>query len=149
MQTIARAALPYSPNATAWAEARPLRVDPARAGMDPVRVARAIDEFRSQQAAGVFPGGQLVVRRHGHLVVDEAVGIARGFRLSEGEPRVPFTPELRSSLCSAGKPLVAIAIALLEERGLLRVDRPVAAYWPRFARYDKRDITLLDVLFHR
>jgi len=68
MQTIARAALPYSSNAPVPAEARPLRVDPGKAGMDPVRVARAIDEFRSEQAAGVFPGGhffeteRLVVR---------------------------------------------------------------------------------------
>jgi CubicO group peptidase (beta-lactamase class C family) len=101
MQSIAHAALPCSPNATETADARALQVDPARAGMDPARVARAIEKFRSQQEAGVFPGGQLVVRRHGHLVVDEAVGIARGFRVSDGEPRVAFTRELRSSLCSA------------------------------------------------
>lgn len=130
------------------ARAREEQADPARAGMDPARVARVVARFRAQQAAGVFPGGQLAVRRHGKLVVDEAVGIARGFRGDEG-PRVDFTPELRSGLFSAGKPLVAMAIALLEDRGLVDVERRVASYWPEFATQGKNDITVLDVLLHR
>ena len=125
------------------------RADPARAGMDPERVARVIERFRTQQAEGVFPGGQLAVRRRGLLAIDEAVGVARGFREEEGEPRVEFTPELRTGVFSAGKPLVGIAIAVLEERGLLDVERTVAAYWPEFARAEKKDITVLDILLHR
>jgi len=125
------------------------RADPAGAGMDPERVARVIQRFRSQQAAGVFPGGQLAVRRRGLLAVDEAVGVARGLREEEGEPRVDFTPELRTGVFSAGKPLVGIAIALLEQRGLLDVKRTVASYWPEFAHAEKKDITVLDILLHR
>jgi CubicO group peptidase (beta-lactamase class C family) len=125
------------------------RADPARAGMDPERVARVVEKFRTQQAEGVFPGGQLAVRRRGILVIDEAVGVARGFREGEGEPRVDFTPELRSGVFSAGKPLVGIAIAVLEERGLVDVERTVASYWPEFARAEKKDITVLDILHHR
>ena len=117
--------------------------------MDPERVARVIEKFRSQQAEGVFPGGQLAVRRRGLLAIDEAVGVARGFREEEGERPVDYTPELRSGVFSAGKPLVGIAIAALEERGLLDVDRTVAFYWPEFARAQKGDITVLDVLLHR
>lgn len=117
--------------------------------MDPRRVARVIDAFRRQQAKGVFPGGQLVIRRRGLLVVDEAVGIARGLREEEGEARMDFTPELRSCVFSAGKPLVAIAVAVLETRGAIDVERTVASYWPEFARSGKRDITVLDVLLHR
>ena len=123
--------------------------DAARAGMDPERIAKAIDRFRRQQADVVFPGGQLVVRRRGVLAVDEAVGIARGLRDAEGEPRQPFTRERRSCLFSAGKPLVAVAVALLEQRGSIDVERPVAAYWPEFARAKKGEITLRDVLLHR
>src|SRR5688572_2091505 len=124
-------------------------VDVTRAGMDPRRLAKVVDTFRRQQASGVFPGGQLVVRRRGVLAVDEAVGIARGFRDSEGELQRAFTPEQRSCVFSAGKPLVAVAVALLEQRGAIDVQRPVAAYWPEFARGDKSAITLLDVLLHR
>jgi CubicO group peptidase (beta-lactamase class C family) len=123
--------------------------DPARAGMAPARVSRVVARFRRQQAAGVFPGGQLVVRRRGVLAVDEAVGVARGWREEEGEPRLDFTPERRSCVFSAGKPLVAIAVALLEDRGAVDVERPVAAYWPEFAQAGKDAITLLDVLTHR
>jgi CubicO group peptidase (beta-lactamase class C family) len=42
------------------------------------------------------------VRRWGRLVVDEAVGVARGLRPEEGEPRREFTPELRSGVFNAG-----------------------------------------------
>lgn len=125
------------------------RADPARAGMDSERVARVIEKFRNQQAEGVFPGGQLAVRRRGLLAIDEAVGVARGFREEEDELPVDYTPELRSGVFSAGKPLVGIAIAALEERGVLDVGRTVAFYWPEFARAEKKDITLLDVLLHR
>lgn len=123
--------------------------DPSRAGMDPARVARVIEAFRRQQSEGVFPGGQLAVRRRGVLVVDEAVGIARGFRPSEGEPALPFTPSQRSCVFSAGKPIVAVAIAALEERGAVDVARPVAHYWPEFGRAGKEPVTVLDILLHR
>lgn len=125
------------------------RVEPARAGMDPGRVSQIIEKFRRQQTDGAFPGGQLAVRRRGLLVIDEAVGVARGFREEEREPRVDFTPELRSCVFSAGKPLVAIAVAVLEQRGVLDVDRPVASYWPEFARAQKENITVLEILLHR
>jgi CubicO group peptidase (beta-lactamase class C family) len=123
--------------------------DVARAGMDPRRVSGVIERFRRQQANGVFPGGQLVVRRRGVVVVDEAVGIARGFRDDEGEPRQEFTKVRRSCIFSAGKPLVGIAIAVLEDRGAIDVERPVATYFPEFAGAGKADITVLDVLLHR
>src|SRR5215831_71133 len=112
---------PRAPSPESPAPAAPFEtpIDPARVGMDAQRLARVVAAFRAQQAAGVFPGGQLVVRRHGALVVDEAVGIARGLRAEEGEPPMRYTRELRSSVCSAGKPLVAVAIALLEDRGLV------------------------------
>lgn len=86
--------------------------------------------------------------RRGVVAIDEAVGVARGFRAAEGEP-VAFTRETRSGLYSAGKPLVAVAIALLESRGLIDVTRPVAAYFPEFAQNGKAEITILDVLLHR
>jgi CubicO group peptidase (beta-lactamase class C family) len=117
--------------------------------MDPERVARVVARFRRQQAEEVFPGGQIAVRRQGVLAVDEAVGIARGWRSEEGVARVEFTPALRSCLFSAGKPLVAIAVARLEHLGQIDVERPVASYWPEFAAAGKGDITVLDVLLHR
>ncbi len=117
--------------------------------MNPARVANVVDWFRTQHARGVFPGGQLVVRRRGVLVVDEAVGLARGFRTDEGEAPVPYTPLTRACVFSAGKPLVALAVALLEHQGRLDVDAPVGTYWKEFAQAGKEAVTVLDVLTHR
>lgn len=117
--------------------------------MAPNRVARVVATFRAQHARGTFPGGQLVVRRRGVLAVDEAIGTARGFRPEEGEAPVPYTHETRACLFSAGKPLVAVALALLEDQGRIDVDAPVARYWAGFERQGKGPITVLDVLTHR
>lgn len=97
----------------------------------------------------MFPGGQLVVRRRGVLVVDEAVGLARGFRADERESAIPYTAGTRACVFSAGKPLVAVAIALLEHQGRVDVDAPVAAYWKEFAQAGKEHVSVLDVLTHR
>jgi CubicO group peptidase (beta-lactamase class C family) len=50
---------------------------------------------------------------------------------------------------SAGKPLVALAVALLEERGLLDVHAPIKEVIPEFGVRGKERITTLDVLTHR
>ena len=52
-------------------------------------------------------------------------------------------------MLSASKPTVAFAIAVLEDRGLLDVERPVSYYVPEFGHAGKRDITVLEVLTHR
>lgn len=117
--------------------------------MNPERLAKVVALFRKQQADGVFPGGQMVVMRGGEVVIDEAVGIARGFRASEGEPQRAFTPEQRSCVFSAGKPLVGIAIAALEYRKVIDVERRVADYWPEFAQAGKLNISVLQILTHR
>jgi CubicO group peptidase (beta-lactamase class C family) len=90
----------------------------------------------------------MVVRVRGHELLNIAVGIARGFRADEGE-RVPVTDTTPFQVMSASKPLVAFAVAVLEDRGLIDVDRPVAYYVPEFGRAGKGEITLLEVLTHR
>jgi CubicO group peptidase (beta-lactamase class C family) len=50
---------------------------------------------------------------------------------------------------SAGKPLVAMLVHLLAERGRLSLDDPVATYWPAFAQQGKGGITVRHVLQHR
>jgi CubicO group peptidase (beta-lactamase class C family) len=113
------------------------------------RLARTAARFRRGQSSGSFPGGQLVLRRDGKLVLNEAVGIARGLRASESIPPLPVQPQTPFPLLSAGKPLAATAIAMLEDRGLLDVKAPIAEIFPEFARHGKEQITTLDVLTHR
>jgi CubicO group peptidase (beta-lactamase class C family) len=111
-------------------------------------IARVVARFKAQQSSGAFPGGQLVVRRNGKLIVNEAIGLARGHRKDEG-PAVQATPETLFPAYSCGKPLAAITIALLEDRGKLDPHAPIAEVFPEFARNGKAQITTLDVLTHR
>lgn len=106
------------------------------------RVARLVESRR-------VPGAQLVVRWRGEEVHASAHGVARGFRADEGVAPVPVRDDTPFAVFSAGKPVVATAIAILEARGLVDVMRPVAAFVPDFAQHGKAAIRVLDVLTHR
>ena len=112
-------------------------------------ITRVVARFKAQQSSGAFPGGQLVVRRNGKLIVNEAIGLARGYRKNETAPAIQATPETLFPAYSCGKPLAAIVIALLEDRGRLDPHAPIAEVFPEFARNGKAQITTLDVLTHR
>jgi len=126
-----------------------LLASPTSVGMDKDRLARFIGLFKKQQSSGAFPGGQLVMRRGGKLVLSEAFGIARGFREQEAHPPMQVEDHTPFLVLSAGKPLAAICIALLEYRGLLDVEAPIARIFPEFGKHGKDQITTLDVLTHR
>jgi CubicO group peptidase (beta-lactamase class C family) len=108
------------------------------------------DLFAAQHARGAFQAGQLVVRRGGDIVFEACLGHRGAIETGGASTRtVAVTPETRFQVMSASKPVVATAIAMLEEAGLLRVDRAVAEIWPDFGAEGKGDITILDVLLHR
>lgn len=88
---------------------------------------RGVDE-------GQHPGGQLVVQRGATTWADLAVG--------------NVTRDSLLHWFSASKPLAAVAIAQLWERGALRLDDPVCAHLPEFAIHGKDDITLRHLLTH-
>ncbi|CAF4146222.1 unnamed protein product [Rotaria sp. Silwood2] len=50
---------------------------------------------------------------------------------------------------SATKGLVATAVALCVQRGLLDYSLPVRKYWPEYGRYGKENTTVADILSHR
>lgn len=102
------------------------------------------EKFLRQQERGAFSAGQLVVRRGGRVCFELCTGT-----VATGATTHAVNGETRFQIMSASKPVVAIAIALLEQRGLVDVDRPVAELWPEFAAAGKGDITLLDILLHR
>jgi len=123
-------------------------VSPRSVGVDADELARVRALFTEQQRSGRFPGGQLVVRRGGRRVLDLAIGKSRGFRPSEHLLPEPTTARTRFPVFSAGKPVVALCIALLEERGLLDVRAPVASVFPEFGRNGKERVTIVEVLTH-
>jgi CubicO group peptidase (beta-lactamase class C family) len=117
--------------------------------IDPSKLRKAANLFERQQRKGSFPGGQLCVRSAGKTILSLAVGTAQGFRETEATPVVKVKPETPFPVLSAGKPLAATGIALLEDRGRLDVNTPLAHYIPEFKDPGKEDITPLDVLTHR
>ncbi len=87
-------------------------------------------------------GLQVAAYHHGELILDESVGtITRG-----GEP---VTAESLFAVFSVTKAVVATALHVQAERGLIEYARPVGDYWPEFARRGKESTTVADVLAHR
>ncbi len=117
--------------------------------MSAAEVRRLLRLWRRSQIEGGFPGGQIAIRRHGVLVADDAIGLARGWDDRPGELRAPVTRDTQFPVFSAGKAVIAVAVAMLEERGALDVNAPIAELFPEFASAPgKEAITPLDVLTH-
>ncbi|MSQ35815.1 MAG: class A beta-lactamase-related serine hydrolase [Dehalococcoidia bacterium] len=96
--------------------------------------------FAEQLARGWHPGAQLAVFRDGALALDLAGGEAAPGRLLRVSDRM--------LLFSATKPLMALCIHRLHERGLLPYDAPLARWWPEFAQGGKGGVTVRHVLTH-
>lgn len=105
------------------------------------------DWYRS----GVHPALQICVRRHGHVILDRAIGHARGNgpRDDSHSERVDATPETPFCIYSTSKAITAFVIHKLCERGLLELDDPIAKYIPGYERHGKDPITVGHVLAHR
>jgi CubicO group peptidase (beta-lactamase class C family) len=104
--------------------AMPNRLRQADPGLE-----RAADLVRSRGCAA-----QLCVIRDGQIIADWAFGCAS---------------DSLFWLFSASKPVVALAVHMLAERGQLSLDDAVARHWPRFAERGKGAITIRQVLQHR
>ena len=104
----------------------------------------AFTQTRAAITAGLeehlHPGAQFCVMRRGEVLVDEAVGEARA--------GVPMTRDSLTLWFSAGKPITAVAIAQLVERGALTWDTRVAEVIPEFAAHGKTAVTLHHLLTH-
>ncbi len=86
-------------------------------------------------------GAQLVVTRHGEVVVDIAGGPVLG-----GPPAVDGDTLVQ--VHSVSKFVAALAAAHAHEAGVLDLDAPVASYWPAFDRDSTRSLTARHVLDH-
>jgi CubicO group peptidase (beta-lactamase class C family) len=125
--------------------------DPEAVGLDEPVVAEiwnaAVDMYRS----GVHPAVQVCVRRHGQVVLNRAIGHARGNGPHDppGTEAVLATTETPFLIYSGAKALTALLVHLVAERGAIELDDPVAKYIPGYAAHGKGDITIAHVLSHR
>ncbi len=87
-------------------------------------LATQIDAYLTGQAgAGQFTGSILVADK-GEVVISKAYGMANV------ELSVPNTPLTKFRIASLTKQFTAMAIMILQERGLLSVDDPISKHWP-------------------
>ncbi|MFM9883629.1 MAG: exo-beta-N-acetylmuramidase NamZ domain-containing protein [Burkholderiales bacterium] len=105
----------------------------------------AIDAVVTREiAAGKAPGAVVLVGNRTSVVYRRAFG-QRSLR----PVREAMTVDTIFDLASLTKVIATtIAVLHLVDRGMLRLDEPVATYWPEFAANGKSVITVRDVLAH-
>jgi CubicO group peptidase (beta-lactamase class C family) len=87
------------------------------------------------------PGAALAAVVDGEVVVD----IWRGTASESGRP---WQRDTTCVVASGTKGVVAVAVLILIERGLLDLESPVARYWPEFAAHGKAGVRVADVVAH-
>jgi CubicO group peptidase (beta-lactamase class C family) len=89
-------------------------------------VAPGYEPVREVFAARPRGGSALAVRRHGELVVTLREGWADAARTR------PWGADTQVNVYSVGKPVIALAVLLLIDRGLVALDDAISRHWPQF-----------------
>ena len=95
-------------------------------GFDPARLQRLTTWMQSYTDSGRWPGGSVLVARHGQLAYFDAVGWA------DMEERRPFRRDSIARIWSMTKPITAVAALMLYEEGLVHLDDPIEVFLPEF-----------------
>ncbi|GAA0998652.1 lipase LipE [Nocardiopsis tropica] len=120
---------------------------------DPRAVERVWLAARSWYAAGMQPAIQVCVRQGGRVVLDRAIGHARGNgpdleSNTDDSPPVPVTVGTPFCTYSTAKGVAVTVLHRLIERGDLALDAHVCDYMPEFTSDGKDRITVRHVLTH-
>jgi CubicO group peptidase (beta-lactamase class C family) len=107
------------------------------------RFARVRDAFAANLAAGLEHGGGVAVMLDGKPVVELWGGHADAAKTRA------WQQDTLINVWSATKGVVALAVAMLVERGKLDYAAPVARWWPEFAANGKERIPLDLVMSHQ
>lgn len=103
------------------------RVTPADAGFDAARLERLTGWMERYVDAGKIPFGHVRLSRGGDVVFDSAVGLSD---IASGQP---YSSDTLVRLYSMTKPVTAVALMQLVERGEVHLGDPVAQWIPAFA----------------
>ncbi len=124
--------------------------DPANVGLEPETVERIWEAGLDLYRSGVHPALQLCLRREGQVVLDRAIGHARGNAPGDnGDAAVAVSTDTPFCIYSASKAVTALVVHMLQERGALEISDRVADHIPEYARHGKDNITIGHVLAHR
>ncbi|MCX5297857.1 beta-lactamase family protein [Streptomyces sp. NBC_00193] len=98
------------------------------------------EEFARNFAERDEQGAAVAVTLDGELVVDLWGGAADPTR------GTPWGGDTRQLIFSGSKGILATALLLLVDRGVVDLDLPIAHYWPEFAAQGKDQVTLREVV---
>lgn len=101
---------------------------------------RTVEVFEAGLAEGLHIGAQAYVSVNGVSIAD--------FGLGEARPGVPMSADTVMPWHSATKPVAAVAVAQLWERGKLDLDDRVIEFIPEFGTKGKDIVTLRHLLTH-
>jgi len=115
----------------------------AKPGVDPEKLTILRSRLQEFVDRGEVAGIVAAVGRRGTLVFLEALG------WRDLETREPMRPDTIFRIASMTKPIVAVAVLMLEDEGALSIDDPVARFVPEFGRLQiPKPITLRHLLTH-
>lgn len=126
-------------------------VDPVSVGMSAQgreAIWQAVEDIYNTAA---HPGISVCMRRKGQVVMQRAIGHARGNapHADVSEPKVLMRPETPVCYFSASKAVTAMLMHMLREDELINLHDPVSFYAPEFGKRGKKNITIHQVLSHR
>ena len=107
-----------------WAQTPKPAAKDEVAGMSRERLARIAPVMAAQVEKGVFPGAVTLVARAGTVVHFQAHGFLDGTRTTAMPKDALFR------LASMTKPIVTVGAMLLVERGVIKLNDPIALYLP-------------------
>jgi CubicO group peptidase (beta-lactamase class C family) len=126
-------------------------VDPHEVGLLQSDVDKIWDNIIKVYKTGVHPAITACIRHQGKVLLSRSIGHVSGNGPND-EPdteKVVATPDTPMCLYSTSKGITALLMHMLQEDGLINVSDPVAFYAPEFARKDKDNITIHQILAHR
>src|SRR5688572_26026113 len=107
------------PAAHAQAPSRPA-TNGEIAGMSRERLARIAPVMQDQVEKGIFPGAVTIVARRGTVVHSQAHGFL------DAAKSKPMPKDALFRLASMTKPIVTVAAMMLVERGVIKLNDPIA-----------------------
>ena len=116
-------------------------VDPAQAGMKPAALKKIVERFDDLVTEKHWhPAAQLVILRHGRVVLDRVIGNGR-----DGKPIDHETPFYTFSV---SKPFMGMCVHKLIEEGRVELDERICTYWPEFGCKGKETATVRHAFLH-
>lgn len=119
-------------------------------GLSPDSVERIWAAVRHWYLAGMQPAIQLCLRHNGSVVLNRAIGHARGNGPDDppSAERIPVNVGTPFCVYSAAKAITSTVVHMLVERGEISLDARVCDYLPTYTGHGKERTTVRHVMTH-